>query len=117
MEIRHLEDVVTAAKARGRKRLIVAYGQDSHTIEALNDAIENELVEATLVGSREEIEKVCAAEGIDVNKFNIIDEGNDVKAANIAVKMVAEGEGDVLMKGLLSTDKYMRASLDFSNRE
>ncbi len=112
MEIRHLEDVVTAAKARGRKRLIVAYGQDSHTIAAVNDAVEAELVDATLVGSREEIEKVCAAEGIDVNKFTIIDEGVDVKAANIAVKMIAEGEGDVLMKGLLTTDKYMRAILN-----
>lgn len=112
MEIRHLEDVVTAAKARGRKRLIVAYGQDSHTIEAVNDAIDNELVDATLVGSRAEIEKVCAAEGIDVNKFTIVDEPVEAKAINTAVKIVAEGEGDVLMKGLISTDKYMRGILN-----
>lgn len=112
MEIRHLEDVVTVAKARGRKRLVVAYGQDSHTIEAVNDAIDNELVNATLVGSREEIEKVCAAEGIDVNKFTIVDEPVESKAINTAVKLVAEGEGDVLMKGLISTDKYMRGILN-----
>ncbi len=112
MVIKKLDDIVVAAKAKGRKRLVVAYGQDSHTIAAVNEAVEAGLVEATLVGSRTEIERVCAEEGIDAAKFTIEDESNDMKAVNKAVSIMAAGNGDVLMKGLVSTDKYMRGILN-----
>lgn len=112
--IKTLEGIVSKARAQGRKRLIVAYGQDSHTLEAVSDAVDMELVDATLIGDPKQIEKVCEADGIDVNKFEILPETEDVKAVNRAVKMVSEGDGDVLMKGLVSTDKYMRGIL---NRE
>lgn len=110
--IKHLEDVVLKAKAKGKKRLIVAYGQDSHTLEAVNDAIQAGIVDATVIGDPAEIEKVCKAEGIDIKNLTIVAESNDVKCVQIAVKMISEGQGDVLMKGLVSTDKYMRGILN-----
>lgn len=110
--IQHLDDLVAKAKARGKRRLIVAYGQDSHTLEAVNDAVEAGIVDATLVGNPEEIEKVCKAEGIDMSRFTIVAENVDVNCVRIAVQMVSEGKGDVLMKGLVSTDKYMRGILN-----
>jgi phosphate butyryltransferase len=110
--IKTLEDIVSAARARGRKRLIVAYGQDSHTLEAVSDAVDMELVDATLVGDPQQIEKVCKADGLDINKFEILPEADDMKAVDRAVKMVGERQGDVLMKGLVSTDKYMRGILN-----
>ncbi len=97
--IQHLDDLVAKAKGRGKRRLIVAYGQDSHTLEAVNDAVEAGIVDATLVGNPEEIEKVCKAEGIDMSRFTIIAENVDVNCVRIAVQMVSEGKGDVLMKG------------------
>ena len=46
--ITKLNEVVEAALKSGRKRLAVAYGQDSHTIEAVYDAYKEGLVEPTL---------------------------------------------------------------------
>lgn len=109
--IKHLDELVEKAKARGRKRIVVAYAQDAHTLEAVNDAYQMGLVDVTLVGDPAEIEKVCKQEGIDHTKFRIVAESNDVKCVMAAVKMVSEGEADVLMKGLVSTDKYMRGIL------
>ena len=37
--ITRLDEIVAAAVARGKKRLAVAYGQDTHTIEAVMQAI------------------------------------------------------------------------------
>lgn len=110
--IKHLEEIVQKAKARGRQRIVVAYAQDSHTLEAVNDAYQLGLVEVTLVGDPAEIEKVCAAEGIDHKNFTIVAEKSDVKCVELAVKMVSEGKADILMKGLVSTDKYMRGILN-----
>lgn len=110
--IKKLEDIVVAARDGGRRRLIVAYGQDLHTIEAVSDAVDMGIVEATLIGDPEQIALVCASAGIDVGKFKIIAESVDVKCVETGVRMVACGDGDVLMKGLVSTDKYMRGILN-----
>ena len=110
--MKHLSEIVDAARARGRKRLAVAYGQDSHTIEAVYDAYKDGLVEATLFGDKEVIEKTCAELGVDPAIFTVVDEKNPAKAVAAAVKAVAEGEADVLMKGLVSTDVYMRGILN-----
>ena len=110
--MKHLQEIVEAAQARGRRRLAVAYGQDSHTIEAVYDAYNEGLVDPILYGDRIVIEQVCKELNIDSSVFQIIDEKSDVKAAKLAATAVATGEADVLMKGMLPTDKYMRAILD-----
>ena len=110
--MKHLSEIVEAARLRGRKRLAVAYGQDSHTIEAVYNAYVEGLVEPILYGDRIVIEEVCKELSIDSSVFRIIDESNDVKAATLAATAVAQGEADVLMKGMLPTDKYMRAILN-----
>ena len=110
--MKHLQEIVEAAQARGSKRLAVAYGQDSHTIEAVYDAYKEGLVQPMLFGDKAVIEQVCNDLNIDSTVFTIVDEKNDVKAATLAVKAVAEGEADILMKGTLPTDKYMRAILN-----
>ena len=99
--IKHLEELVTAAAARGRKRLAVAYGQDTHTIEAVYNAWKDGLVEATLFGDKATIEQACRELQIDINIFRIIDEPSDVACVNLAVQAVVNGRADVLMKGLV----------------
>lgn len=110
--IQHLTQIVEEARKRGKKRLAVAYGQDSHTLEAVYEAYKEGLVDATLFGERKVIEQVCEQDGIDVKVFKIVDEASDVKCVQLAVAAVMSGEADVLMKGLVSTDKYMRGILN-----
>jgi len=64
------------------------------------------------VGDKEMIKDVCAKNDIDVEKFEIVNEPNELKAVSRAVQLVHDGEGDVLMKGLCSTDKFLRAILN-----
>ena len=109
--IKNLDDIIVAAKSKGKKRLVVAYAQDSHTLEAVNDACEAGLVEATLLGNPEKIAEICAEQGIDINQFTIIAQDSDVECVKEAVKLVSQGDGDILMKGLVSTDVYMRGIL------
>ena len=110
--IRHLSEIVEAARSGGKKRLAVAYGQDTHTIEAVYDAYQEGLVEPTLYGDKAAIAEACAQLGIDMSIFNIVDEKSDVACVQLAVQAVVDGRADVLMKGLVSTDKYMRGILN-----
>jgi phosphate butyryltransferase len=114
MKITKLEQMLEVLQGEGRKkRLVAAYANDSHTIGAVSDAIDRGIVEAILVGDEATIQKVCMEEKIDVKKFSrIVQEADENKAAAKAVELINAGEGDILMKGLVSTDKYMRAILN-----
>ncbi len=111
-EIKKLADIVVEARAKGRKKMAVAYGQDSHTLEAVYNAYQEGLVEPIIFGEKAVIEQICAEHNIDSSVFTIVDEKSDVKCVALAVQAVVKGEADVLMKGLVSTDKYMRGILN-----
>lgn len=110
--IKSLDEIVARARERGRKRLAVAYGQDAHTIQAVYDAYQQGLVCPVLFGDKESIVKVCHELDINPDVFEIVNESSDVKCVQRAVAAVAAGDADVLMKGLVSTDKYMRGILN-----
>lgn len=110
--ITKLNQIVEQASANGPKRLAVAYGQDAHTLRAVYEAYQKGLVIPTVYGDRNTILNICNAEGIDSSVFTIVNEPNDVKCVAMAVRAVASNEADVLMKGLVSTDKYMRGILN-----
>ncbi|MGP1447759.1 MAG: phosphate acyltransferase [Candidatus Limimorpha sp.] len=112
MEIRKLDEMFEVLRSKPKKRLVAAYANDDHTICAVNAAVENGLIEATLVGDEATIAAVCEAENINMANFKIVQESEDVKAAAKACDMINAGEADILMKGLLPTDKYMHAILN-----
>lgn len=112
MMITQLSQIVEVARQRGRKRIAVAYGNDSHTLRAVYDAYLEGLVEPTVFGVEADIQRICQEEGIDSSVFTIVDEKSDVRCVELAVSLVATGGADVLMKGLVSTDKYMRGILN-----
>ena len=92
--------------------MVAAWAVDEHTIEAASNAVDLGIVSATLVGDEALIKDVCAKNNIDVAKFTIVNEPVELKAVAKAVQMVHDGEGDILMKGLCSTDKFLRAILN-----
>lgn len=110
--ITRLEQIIDVLKSNEKKRLVAAYANDAHTIEAVNNAVEKGIVDATLVGDEETIKKTCAEHNIDVTKFTVVHEPVEIKAAQKAVELIRNGEGDMIMKGLVSTDKYMKAILN-----
>ncbi|MEA3495927.1 MAG: bifunctional enoyl-CoA hydratase/phosphate acetyltransferase [Bacteroidota bacterium] len=111
MAISKLEQMFDELKGRESKRLVVANANDSHTIEAVNKAVELDLIKGILVGDENEIAKVCNNEKIDIKKFKIVHVVDEQKASDKAVEIIANGEADLLMKGLVSTDVYMRSIL------
>lgn len=111
--ITSFSDVFAELKEKGIcKKMVAAWAVDEHTIEAASKAVDLGFVSATLVGDAKLINDVCAKNGIDAAKFEIIDNPDELKAVAQAVQLVHDGEGDVLMKGLCSTDKFLRAILN-----
>jgi len=110
--ITRLEQILDVLKSNGKKRLVAAFANDSHTIGAVNDAVQQGIIKATLVGDKDAIGKTCTKHNFDISQFTIVHEPDEWKAAQKAVDMINSGEGDMIMKGLVSTDKYMKAILN-----
>jgi len=112
MAITKLDQMLEVLKSKEKKRLVAAFANDSHTIGAVSGAIDFGIIDATLVGNKEIIEKICKEDNIDISKFTIVNEPDESKAGALAVKLINDGEGNLLMKGTITTDKYMRAILN-----
>ena len=112
MAITKLDQMFEVLKSKTKKRLVAAYANDSHTIEAVSEAVDKGIIDGILVGDEETMRKVCAQLGVDPGKFKLVHEPNESKAAVVAVKLINDGQGELLMKGLVSTDKYMKAILN-----
>jgi len=113
--ITSFEQIFEKLRSKPKKRLVAAWAVDDHTINAARLAVEAGIVEATLVGDERMIRQVCAQEKIDPSIFRIVPNDDELRAVSMAVDLINAGEGDILMKGLCSTDKYMRAILNKEN--
>ncbi|MBE3086650.1 MAG: phosphate acetyltransferase [Bacteroidetes bacterium] len=108
-----MEEKVLALKKK--HRVAVAWAQDINTIGAIHKAVVKGFVEAILIGKSAEIHKTCKAEGIDEKLFSIINADNENKASQEAVRLAKNGEADIVMKGLVGTDKFLKAVMDKEN--
>jgi phosphate butyryltransferase len=108
--LEQIEEKVLALK--NKKRVAVAWAQDTNTIGSVYRAVKKGLIEAIMIGISSEIIKICIAEGIEEKLFTIIDAENENQASVESVRMAKSGEADIVMKGLVGTDKFLKAVMD-----
>lgn len=111
--IRSLDEMVRRVKDSGRKkRIAVACAQDPNTIGAVAQSVNSGFAGAVMIGDTQKIRQVAQQQGIDPGNFELMHEPSEVAAVQEAVRMVKHNEADVLMKGLVGTDKFLKAVLD-----
>jgi phosphate butyryltransferase len=111
--IRSLDQMVEKVISLKRKhKIAVAWAQDSNTITAIYKAVKEGFAEAIMFGNPEDIRKVCNANRIDHDLFNIIHSDNEADAAKEAVRLTVSGQADIVMKGLVGTDIFLKAVMD-----
>lgn len=95
-----------------KHRISVAWAQDSNTLGALYKAVDKGFAEAVLVGNKKEIISLCKKASIDHELFTIKEAKNEFEASAEAVALAKSGSTDIVMKGLVGTDKFLRAVMD-----
>ena len=112
MRIAKLSDLFVELKGRPRKKIIVVNAVDEHTIEAVSKAVDKGIVEGILTGNPDRIAAICQNLEIDAGKFTIEPAATEDEAAIKAVELISEGKAGLMMKGLISTDKFVKALLN-----
>jgi phosphate butyryltransferase len=106
------DDLLEAVRSQPRRKLAVAYPLSPASLRAALRARELDIAEPLLVGPREDIRRVAEENGLDLSGVEILDAPGELEAAAAAVRAVREGRAEMLGKGLLHTDDFLRALLD-----
>jgi phosphate butyryltransferase len=111
--ITSLRQMADTVRLSGKKQKIaVAWAQDPNTVGSLHRAVKEGFAEAIMIGNPESILTSCTETGVDAGLFTIVAAADEKSAAETAVAMTRSEEADVVMKGLVGTDKFLRAVLD-----
>lgn len=98
-----------------KHRIGVAWAQEINTIGAIHKAVKKGFIEAVLIGKSSEIISICKAQGIDSQIFTILNVNDESSASKEAVSLAKKGDVDIVMKGLVGTDKFLKAVMDKEN--
>jgi len=110
--ITKLDELAEKAKNSGKKtRIAVAVAEDSNTINAILRATYEGFIYPVLIGNEIKIKELLTTD-IASNQFEIRNITEPNQAVKEAVGMVHNNEADVLMKGLIGTDTFLKAVLD-----
>ncbi len=97
-----------------RFKVAVVAAEDTHTMEAVLNATEKGFVYPIFVVNSKKINALLK-DTIQEGTYRIIDCAEYMEAASLAVSMVKCGEADIVMKGLINTDLFLKAVLNKQN--
>ncbi len=110
--IKNFTDLLELARQRGPLTLAVAAAHELHVLEAVRGATDAGIVHPILIGNEPLIRQIAAEHHISLADFTITDIEDVHEAAKAAVRLVHDGDAQVLMKGKLETADLLRAALD-----
>jgi phosphate acetyltransferase len=103
------ERLIGRAKQVPPATTIIVHPCDETSLRGAIEAAELGIIIPVLVGPRDKIAAVAAANGLDIGRFEVVDAAHSEEAAAKAVQLVHQAKGELLMKGSLHTDELMRA--------
>lgn len=112
MSFETLDFLMERAVSGKKMVLAVAVPQGEDILEAVAAARDRGVVSPVLFGDRKKLDKLASEMSIDLSSFNVVDEPDDHKAVEKAVRMVSSGKADLLMKGNVKTAILLKAVLD-----
>jgi phosphate butyryltransferase len=112
MPMKNLDTLIKLVEKHPVRKVAVAVAQDPSVLTAVDEARRRKIAEATLVGSEEEIREAAESAGVSLDGSVVVDEPDPVRAVATAARTVSSGDADILMKGYIHTDDFLRGVLD-----
>jgi phosphate acetyltransferase len=101
------ERLIARARQVAAVTTVVAHPCDETSLRGAVDAAQAGIIVPILVGPAAKISAVAQRYGIDISRYQLVDTPHSHAAAAMAVQLIREGKGELLMKGSLHTDELM----------
>lgn len=109
--VNNFEELLQRALSIGRKRVVVVYPNNEETFEAIRQAIGQRLATCILVGDEKVIRGALGLNAGSMPDVEIINEPSVQGALTRSIGLIAEGCGDILLKGGVDTASMMKEVL------
>lgn len=117
MVLENFDAVLKRAGDAGRtRRVAVAGAADAHVIEAVLKAQALGIAQPVLIGDTAQIRALLITQGVDAEKFVIVDAQSPVQCGELAVAQVKAGGADFIMKGMLETRDLLKPLVNKENQ-
>jgi phosphate butyryltransferase len=100
------------AKAKGKKKAVIAPVPAAMDFGALSAALAEDLVSPIVIGSSDALSSWVKGQGKKASEIEIIEEPDAMRALALAIDMLKKGEADILMRGALDPNLFLQAILD-----
>ena len=107
--------IIELAQNLPSPRVAIARAGAPLPMQAAMEATEANMMVPIFTGERRMIEAEADRLGWDISRFEIIEAEGEVDSGMAAARACGEGRADVLMKGQLHTDAFMRAAVARDN--
>lgn len=110
----NLDDLIARAQAQAQEpvRVAVIAANQGLVLQTVQEAASLGLIEPRLIGNPDAILTQARNAKIEIDASKIIAAENESEAARRGVDLVRDAKADVVMKGNIHTDAFMRALLD-----
>lgn len=110
----HYDDIIDSYGKLGPIKVAVVHPVSGNVIEAVMEAVRENLIDPVLIGPEEKIKTACGTCKIEWKNFTIINTEHSHEAAAKAAELAAKGEVGAIMKGSLHTDELLAAIVSSS---
>ena len=107
--MRNFEDMRHLLVQGSKLRMAVTNAADDHALHSALDVTRDGYVDPILVGKGSDIRQMLVDFGEDPDAFEIIDVDSDEKAAFESVRLVRDGQADIILKGNIQTRDLLKA--------
>lgn len=113
MEIRRLSQIPELLISQGSVRTIaVTAAEDSNTLGSVKKAVESGIAKYILLGDLQKIKDKAPWVSDFTQQISIIHHSDQKRLIEEAVSIVKQKQADILMKGLVNTDLFLKAVLN-----
>lgn len=99
-------------KNEKKVRLVLANAHDDDALSAAVHAVNKGVIEAILIGKKEQIEVLLKEFDQRPEDYTIIGCDDEKQASEIAMQMIQEKKAEIPMKGIMQTSTFMRSILN-----
>lgn len=110
--IKELKDILDMLKGEEKVILSVAAAEEKEVLQAVKDAVENQIIEPILVGDKDKIKLISEEINFDLTGIKILNSNSIEESARIAVELVSTKNADFVMKGILDTSVLLKSVLN-----
>ena len=110
--MKNFDEMLRIVEAHPLRKVAVAVAQDGPVIQAMAEARRRNIAEAVLVGDADAIAAEAGKAGVDLAGMEVVHQADPLAAVAEATRLVSSGQADILMKGFVHTDDFLRGVLN-----